>query len=137
MPFRTLAILLIAALAITACGSKKPQLYPNTKLQSVGQQQAQADIDECSQLAERYAGKESEAGDTAKRTAVGAGVGAAGGAAGGAIFGSPGRGAAAGAAAGAVGGLFSGMFDRGPDPVYRNYVDRCLREKGYEPMGWK
>lgn len=133
----TLAFLLALALALAACGSKKPQLYPNDKLQSVGQQQAQADINECSQLAEKYAGKESEAGDTAKRTAVGAGVGAAGGAAGGAIFGSAGRGAAAGAAAGAVGGLFSGLFSRGPDPVYRNYVDRCLREKGYEPMGWK
>ncbi len=130
-------IILAAALAATACGSRKPQLYPNAKYQAVGQQQAQADIAECDSLAERYAGRESEAGDTAKRTAVGAGVGAAGGAAGGAIFGSAGRGAAAGAAAGAVGGLFSGLFSRGPDPVHRNYVDRCLREKGYEPMGWK
>lgn len=134
---RSFAILLVALLAATACGSKQPQLYPNDKYQAAGPAQAQADINECELLAERYAGQETEAGETAKRTAAGAGVGAAGGAAAGAIYGSAGRGAAAGAAAGAVGGLLSGLFGRGPDPVYRNYVDRCLREKGYEPMGWK
>jgi len=24
-----------------------------------------------------------------------------------------------------------------PPPSYRDLVDRCLREKGYEPGGWK
>jgi hypothetical protein len=24
-----------------------------------------------------------------------------------------------------------------PDPVFRNFVDRCLREKGYDPIGWR
>ena len=30
-----------------------------------------------------------------------------------------------------------GATGRGPDPVYANFVDRCLRERGYEPIGWK
>ena len=23
-----------------------------------------------------------------------------------------------------------------PSPVYKRFVDRCLREKGYDPIGW-
>jgi hypothetical protein len=30
------------------------------------------------------------------------------------------------------------MFDRNdPAPVYRAYVNRCLAEQGYEPIGWE
>jgi hypothetical protein len=45
--------------------------------------------------------------------------------------------AAAGAAGGGASGLLSGLF-RGskPSPTHMNYVDRCLREKGYEVIGW-
>jgi hypothetical protein len=31
-------------------------------------------------------------------------------------------------------GLFA---SKPPDPAYRGFVDGCLREKGYEPVGWK
>ena len=58
----------------------------------------------------------------------------------GAIYGSAGQGAAAGAAGGATAGLLSRLFRGGsssPDPVYANFVNRCLQEKGYEPIGWK
>jgi hypothetical protein len=70
---------------------------------------------------------------------VGAGVGAAGGAVGGAISGGAGIGAAIGAASGAVIGFLSSLFGRrpGPNATYTNFVDRCLREKGYEPIGWQ
>ena len=68
-------------------------------------------------------------------------MGAATGAVGGAIAGNPGEGAAIGAASGATAGLLSGVFDswsaREVDPVYANFVDRCLRDRGYEPIGWK
>ena len=54
------------------------------------------------------------------------------------MLGSVGRGAAAGAAGSAVVGLVRGLFrSREPDPVYRRFVEKCLREKGYEPIGWK
>ena len=53
-------------------------------------------------------------------------------------MGSAGRGAGAGAAVGAVGGLASGLFKSSePDPLYKSYVDTCLRERGYQTIGWK
>jgi len=65
-------------------------------------------------------------------------VGAASGAAVGAVLGDAGTGAAAGAAGGISRGLIGALFDSNEaDPVYRNFVDRCLREQGYEPIGWK
>ena len=74
----------------------------------------------------------------AKDTAVGGAFGAAVGAVGGAIVGSAGRGAAVGGATGATAGILRGLFKSSePDPVYRSFVEKCLREKGYEPMGWK
>jgi hypothetical protein len=50
----------------------------------------------------------------------------------------PVRRAATGATAGLIHGLFGGFFGpEAPDPVVANFVDRCLREKGYELVGWK
>jgi hypothetical protein len=79
------------------------------------------------------------AGELATGTAVGAGVGAAGGAVGGAIGGGAGIGAAIGAASGAVVGFLGAIFGRrsAPSAAYTNFVDRCLRERGYEPTGWQ
>ncbi|MBP1715601.1 MAG: hypothetical protein H6Q42_3804, partial [Deltaproteobacteria bacterium] len=40
--------------------------------------------------------------------------------------------------AGGTSGLIHGTAKEAqPSPVQRNFVDRCLREKGYEPIGWK
>jgi len=77
-------------------------------------------------------------GELAKRTGRGGVVGGAGGAAAGAIHGNAGRGAATGAVAGATHGLLHGLFAAdSPHPVYRRFVDTCLREKGYQPIGWQ
>ena len=77
-------------------------------------------------------------GEAAAGGAVGGGaIGGAAGAAGGAIAGAPGTGAAIGAASGAAAGLVRSLFrSDGPSQAYRNVVDRCLRERGYEPVGW-
>jgi hypothetical protein len=57
---------------------------------------------------------------------------------GGASTGRAGTGAAVGAASGATAGLLSGLWrSRDRDPIYMTYVDTCLREKGYQPIGWK
>ena len=120
-----------------ACGTKKPVLYPNAKLGQVSSATAQADIANCFELAEEYAGS-SEAKEAAKRTAGSATVGAATGAAVGSVIGSAGKGAGAGAAGGAAGGLTRWLLgSREPQPLVRSYTERCLRERGYEPMGWK
>ena len=131
-------ILIIATcLLVTGCSVKRPVLYPNAKLQKVGQSQAQMDIDVCCRMAEAYLtshpGKEIAA-DAAKTGVVGAATGAAVGA----VYGGAGRGAAAGAAAGVVGSTANGMFrTREPSPTFINCVNRCLHEKGYEPIGWE
>ena len=106
---------------------------------------AEQDIDDCMRRAEEYVSSGGRGADIAGSAATGAGagaaIGAAGGAAGGAVVGNAGRGAAAGAAGGAAGmtrGLLRGASQsRQPSPVYKNFVNRCLREKGYDPIGWK
>ena len=84
-------------------------------------------------------GTEGDKGEElAKKTGKGAAVGGAVGAAVGAVTGNFGRGTAAGAAGGAAGGMTRGLFEANePDPVTKRFVERCLRERGYEPIGWK
>lgn len=127
---------------LTACASYQPVLYPNAYYLSVGKAVADRDIRECRQLAEAAGAREGNgsAGNTARKTAIGAGAGAASGAVGGAIAGAAGRGALVGAASGATWGLLSGVLGSGtsqPTSAYMNFVNRCLREKGYEVTGWQ
>jgi Glycine-zipper domain len=139
-----LALVVAALMLAAACASDpEPILYPNDRLQAVGQAQAEQDIAECRDLAENAGASagSGEAGRAAGSTAAGGAIGGASGAVGGAILGSPGTGAAVGAATGATAGLmrsiFSGGRGSGPSAAYRNVVDRCLRERGYEPAGWE
>ena len=128
-----------AALLLAACASNKPVLYPNAHSQAVGTAQAEADIAQCKRLAEA-AGANPTAGranDTATRTVRGGGVGAATGAVGGAIAGNAGHGAAIGAASGATAALIHTLLgESSPNPTYRNFVQRCLTDRGYDLAGW-
>ena len=129
---------LICLPLLVACSQKRPVLYPNYHLQQVGEEAAQSEIDDCIRFAREHGASSSSSGKVAKSMAGGGAVGAAGGAASGAVLGSAGRGAAAGAAGGAAVGFVRGLFSsREPDPVFRRFVERCLRDKGYEPVGWK
>ena len=130
----------VLALALAACSGPKPILYPNDHLQEVGEEVTQQDIAECMEMAEA-AGATSDKGkgaDVAKSTVTGGAVGAASGAVGGAVVGSAGSGSAIGAAAGATAGLLRGLFrGRQPSRAYVAFVDRCLQDRGYEPVGWE
>lgn len=128
------------AVLVSGCASPQPVLYPNHHLSNVGQAAADRDIANCIALAENHGASSTDgaAGDVAGSTAVGGGVGAAVGAVGGAIVGSAGRGAAVGAATGATAGLIRGLFKtQKPSPVHKKFVNKCLRDRGYEPVGWK
>ncbi|MCH2171335.1 hypothetical protein MK489_11175 [Myxococcota bacterium] len=130
----------MTALLAAACSSPKPILYPNPHYEAVGEATAQADIAECRRRADNAGASEGgpAAAETAKRTAVGAGVGATAGAVGGAIFGSAGRGAAVGAASGATAAALRSIFrPKRPSVAYQRFVDRCLYDLGYEPLGWE
>ncbi len=135
---RSAAILLVlCALLPTGCASQKPVLYPNSKLQSVSDG-GQTDVAACMELADNTDLEKSQAAAAARNVGGGAVVGGAAGAVGGAIGGAAGRGAGIGAATGAVFGLFRWMFSaREPDPLYVNYVNICLAERGYRVVGWK
>jgi outer membrane lipoprotein SlyB len=131
-------LLLVCLVSFTACAEKRPVLYPNSHLNQVGSQTAQADIDECMRLAKESNAAEDKGGKVAKDTAAGAVVGAAIGGAVGAVTGNFGQGLAAGAAGGGAGGLTGGAIrSSGPDPIFQRFVEKCLHDKGYEPIGWK
>jgi hypothetical protein len=147
MKKRCLEIATISSLllGILACTSQKPVLSSNSHLMRVGPDAGKRDVDECVARAEAVStegGSETSKENVVANTATSSVVGAAAGGAGGAIFGQAGQGAAAGAVGGVVASLtqalLHGLFtSKPPDPSYRQLVDRCLREKGYEPAGWK
>lgn len=119
-------------------------IYPNVHFRTVGQEEAERDIAECRALAEAAGatGTQDRGARGAARTFGGASIGAAGGAATGAIAGvSAVPGAAIGAVGGAVAGLtwfLSLLLDPAwPGGTHRAFVNRCLGERGYEPIGWE
>jgi hypothetical protein len=136
--WQTLTLLVIVPLAL-ACAARRPVVYPDEYVLGVGDAVVQRDIDECMELATQ-AGFEGKppARQTAEGAAVGSAAGAAVGTAVGAVFGNPGRGAGAGAAGGATRGALGGLFrSRDPDPIQRAFVEECLRERAYRPIGWR
>jgi outer membrane lipoprotein SlyB len=127
------------------CAAQKPVLYPNERLNQVGMTVAERDRKACEEIGDE-AVKNGTAGQVAaqaaKSGAIGAGAGAAGGAVWGAITGGVASGAAGGAAGGAVGGVLASLLGHAfnpppPDPAYRAVVERCLRDRGYEVVGWQ
>jgi hypothetical protein len=68
----------------------------------------------------------------------GTAVGAAAGSTGSLVSsGNVGAGAAAGAAIGAAAGSVHGAFRNDANPTYRNFVQRCLQDRGYDVIGWR
>jgi len=131
-------ILTVLVLAVGSCAQQRPVLYPNAHLRYVGEEAAAVDSDECIQLAIDYGAKEDRGTRVAKDTAKGAAVGGAAGTAVGAVTGNVGRGAAAGAAGGGAASMTRSMLNSGkPDPVFKRFVEQCLRDKGYQPIGWR
>ena len=124
----------LATLALGACASNQPVVY-----QAGGATGVEAAIAECKQLAANAgANAGTGVGTATRRTAEGAAVGAATGAIGGAIAGNVGAGAGIGAATGAAANLLRTLFDEpAPNPAFRGYVERCLKDRGYDVVGWQ
>ena len=144
-----LPVLYIALFALlTGCAatgpsspSAKPVLYPNATLTRVGEAQAKAEVDGCTARAAQ-AGltpdqKSNQIGRRAGEGAATAGVASAVGAL---ITGRSSdilRAGATGAAIGGSAGAVSGAFHNDKaNPVYRQFVQRCLSEKGFDVIGW-
>lgn len=141
MPTHSSRILIVAMLVVaTGCASsQRPVLYPNAALARAGQAQAERDINDCMRRAGNHGLTPTGNTRVVRRSAEGAAVGAAAGAAGAAVYGRDvGRAAGTGAAAGAAAGAVRGGFEAAdPDPTYRRFVQRCLRDRGYDVIGWQ
>lgn len=139
IPRCTYTAVVLFSLLLAACGAHRPVFYPNDHFNAVGKDQAQRDADQCMTDARAYGADGDAAGVVGGQAAKGAAVGAATSAVVSAVLGgSVGRAAGAGAAGGATAGAVSGAFDAAdPDPVFKNFVERCLRDKGYDVIGWR
>ncbi|WP_319581599.1 hypothetical protein [uncultured Pseudodesulfovibrio sp.] len=136
---RYIFMFILVGLILVGCGPKRPVLYPNAHLDEVGMQVAQADIDDCIMKAEAAGANATDSGAAAGNVAKSGAIGAAAGAVFGAIMGnSVGRAAAAAGGAAAAGSAVNEGFKSGdPTTIHQNFVNRCLREKGYDVIGWK
>lgn len=133
---------IIMTTMIMACSSspKRPVLYPNQQLSRVGSAAGQRDIDVCMQLARSSGVNETKDGEVGRKAASGAALGGVSTGVYGAVRGSSdvGNRALAGAAAGAATGAVQGGFQSTEQaPIFMNFVNKCLSDKGYSVIGWQ
>ena len=144
-----LPVLYIALLAVLAgCAATgpnsplaKPVLYPNATLTRVGESQARAETDGCmARAAQAGLTPDQKTNQVGRRAGEGAATAGVASAAGALITGRSSdilRAGAAGAAIGGSAGAVSGAFNNDKvNPVYRQFVQRCLQEKGFDVIGW-
>ncbi len=136
---RTATVAAVLAAGIGGCASTpEPVFYPNSHLNQVGSQAAQRDVAECKQLALGSGVNEHKEGEVGKQAAGGAAIGGAAAGAWGLVSGNALQRGLAGAAAGAAAGTVRGtMQSSETSPIFRNFVNRCLQERGYEVIGWQ
>ena len=140
-PASGLTILFVMS-SLAACAGPEPILRSNAQLQLYGKEAAEREAAVCGLKAER-AGLQhgtNRSGNAGAGLALGVVGGAAVGASTGLIGGPTGIaiGAAAGGALGAVLGLLAGTYkELEPRQEYAAFVERCLKEKGYETAGWQ
>lgn len=118
----------VVAVVLAGCAAQRPVLHPNAKYQQAGPEAARRDVDGCMRLAEQSGslrGSGERAGSREARGAIASGASAAVGAAmySDSLEERPTAGAAAGSPTG--------------DTPYRAFVQRCLRERGYEVVDWQ
>lgn len=127
-------------LMLSACssGPKRPVLYPNSHMQQVGQYQARRDTDDCFALADGYSVNRTRDGEVATKATSGALIGGASAGAWGLVRGDAGDRALAGALAGGTAGAVKGGVDsQRISPIFQRFVEQCLRDRGYQVIGWQ
>ena len=145
-PFAAIATLVLGLAGCASQGagsvSARPVLYPNATLNRVGDAQGRMEVNACLSRAQASGLSPTQnTNQVGRRASEGAATAGVASAAGALITGRGGEGAlragAAGAAIGGSAGAVSGAFhnDR-PNGVYRNFVQRCLSEKGFDVIGW-
>lgn len=135
-------VTLLVGCANTPTAAPRPQLYPNATYNKIGAAAASNEIDACLSKA-NAAGHNPVANDhaAAQGAARGGVMGGVAGVVGGLVTGrgveqSLKSGAASAAVGGAVGAAGGAMQPTQVNPTYRNFVQRCVSEKGLEIIGW-
>ncbi len=132
--------IVLMILSMVGC-TNRPVLYPNDQFEQNGRQAAENTIEQCEELASEsgISNVQYKSKRTATHGAKGAALGAVSGAIGGAISGGGvGIGAVIGAASGAAVGIVSGLVSSNkPSPTYQQFVNSCLKEHGYDVIGWE
>lgn len=138
-PMKPLAMLLVLLLlASCASGPKRPVFYPNAHSKAAGKARTERDVDQCMVLARDAGVRENRDGEVGKKAAAGALIGGIGAGAWGLVRGDAGERALAGAlAGGGVGGVKGAVDSTELNPTFRKFVNRCLRDLGYDVIGWE
>ncbi len=138
-----LSISAAAAVLLSGCATPvaKPAFYPNAHYHRVGPAQAQADAQYCAELAQQSDVNAVNKVDAGRAAAAGAaGVGAAGVVGSMLNSGKPSlKNIAAGAAAIGAGSAAATAAGQsvGGSSLYRQFVQQCLAERGYQVIGWR
>ena len=132
----------IAAVLLIGCATPvaKPAFYPNAHYQRVGPAQANADAQFCAELAQQSEVRADNKVDAGRSAAAGAAGVATAGVVGSVLSGNKPslRDITAGAAAiGAAGAAATAAGQSvGGSNIYRQFVQQCLGERGYQVIGW-
>jgi outer membrane lipoprotein SlyB len=136
---------MIALIAGCATGARSPDalpvLYPNPALNKMGDAAAKLEVQACVQKAQAAGLSPSQptsaAGQGAARGGAMAGVaGVVGGLVSGRGLESAVKQGVATATVGAAAGAVGGAMHSQPNTTYRQFVQRCVSEKGLEVIGW-
>ena len=136
------AVASISALLLSGCETPvaKPAFYTNAHYQRVGPAQANADAQFCAELAQQSEVRAVNKVDAGRSAAAGAAGVATAGVVGSVLSGNKPslRDITAGAAAiGAAGAAATAAGQSvGGSSIYRQFVQQCLGERGYQVIGW-
>jgi outer membrane lipoprotein SlyB len=135
--FRSLTIA-ASAFVLMGCASTQPVVY---NAGAANAERVTRDTQACRQRADAAVGLNQKGSmKSAKKSGEVGLIAAAGAAAGAAINNSADvmRRAGAAAAAGGVGYAVKELIEwNKPDEVYENYVERCMKERGHDVIGWR
>ena len=126
---------------LTACATTQPVVYQKPNASAAAQQRAAADSLACRQQAEAAVGVNGRRASAVARSAGRTGaIGWASTAVAGLVGASQDvwKRARVGAAAGATGAVTKTLLEwNDPDDVHREYVERCMGERGHDVLGWR
>lgn len=137
MAYKTLFMVLGIAILAGCVTTQGPTLIQNDHYMAVGEIRAGEDIENCKSLAEAYISENTlprwdrNYSDEYPPVVFGGGIGTTIGSYGGHFGGGSGFGIGMG-----VLPFSSGQPRPRPSRYYTDYVDDCLRQRGYEPAGW-